>query len=192
MTPRATYRLQFTPDFGFDHAAQRVAYLAKLGVSHLYASPYLKARPGSTHGYDITDHNLLIGLLREHGRMPVADLSRRIGLSRTTIQSRLERLERHGIIRGYTVLLSEEYDRALIRAHVSLMVAPKSLAAVEAGLRRMHEIRQLYSVSGGHDMIALCETANVAEMDRLIDRIGMVEGVQRTTSSILLSTRIQR
>lgn len=59
MTPRATYRLQFTPDFGFDHAAQRVAYLAKLGISHLYASPYLKARPGSTHGYDITDHNLL-------------------------------------------------------------------------------------------------------------------------------------
>ena len=59
MTPRATYRLQFTPDFGFDHAVQRVAYLAKLGVSHLYASPYLKARPGSTHGYDITDHNLL-------------------------------------------------------------------------------------------------------------------------------------
>ncbi len=59
MTPRATYRLQFTPDFGFDHASQRVAYLAKLGVSHVYASPYLKARPGSTHGYDITDHNLL-------------------------------------------------------------------------------------------------------------------------------------
>ena len=59
MTPRATYRLQFTPDFGFDDAAKLAPYLAKLGVSHLYASPYLKARPGSTHGYDITDHNAL-------------------------------------------------------------------------------------------------------------------------------------
>lgn len=58
MTPRATYRLQFTPDFGFDAAAALAPYLAKLGVSHLYASPYLKARPGSTHGYDITDHNV--------------------------------------------------------------------------------------------------------------------------------------
>ncbi len=58
MTPRATYRLQFTPDFGFDDAAALAPYLAKLGVSHLYASPYLKARPGSTHGYDITDHNV--------------------------------------------------------------------------------------------------------------------------------------
>ncbi len=58
VTPRATYRLQFTPDFGFDEAAGLAPYLAKLGVSHLYASPYLKARPGSTHGYDITDHNV--------------------------------------------------------------------------------------------------------------------------------------
>jgi DNA-binding Lrp family transcriptional regulator len=140
---------------------------------------------------DLTDR-MLIALLREDGRMAVADISRRVGLSRTTIQSRLERLQRQGVIRGYTVLLSDDYDRALIRAHVSLLVAPKSLAAVEAGLRRMHEIRQLYSVSGGVDMIAMCETATVAEMDRLIDRIGMVEGVQRTTSAILLSTRIQR
>jgi DNA-binding Lrp family transcriptional regulator len=140
---------------------------------------------------DLTDR-MLINLLREHGRMPVADLSRRIGLSRTTIQSRLERLECTGVIRSYTVVLSDEYDRGLIRAHVSLQVAPKALAAVEAALRRMHEVRQLFSVSGGVDMIALCEAAGVAEMDRLIDRIGMVEGVQRTTSAILLSTRISR
>lgn len=59
MPPRATYRLQFNKDFGFDQAAALVPYLAKLGVSHLYASPYLKARPGSTHGYDIVDHNAL-------------------------------------------------------------------------------------------------------------------------------------
>jgi (1->4)-alpha-D-glucan 1-alpha-D-glucosylmutase len=59
VTPRATYRLQFTPDFGFDDAAALAPYLAKLGVSHLYASPYLKARPGSQHGYDIVDHNAL-------------------------------------------------------------------------------------------------------------------------------------
>ena len=56
-TPRATYRLQFNRDFTFADAERIAPYLAKLGVSHLYASPYLKARPGSTHGYDITDHN---------------------------------------------------------------------------------------------------------------------------------------
>src|SRR6266566_5248989 len=57
--PRATYRLQFRKEFGFDDAAAIAGYLARLGVSHIYASPYLKARPGSTHGYDIVDHDLL-------------------------------------------------------------------------------------------------------------------------------------
>lgn len=57
--PRATYRLQLHKDFGFEHATAIVPYLAALGVSHVYCSPYLRARPGSTHGYDIVDHNSL-------------------------------------------------------------------------------------------------------------------------------------
>lgn len=54
--PAATYRLQFHAGFGFDRAAAVVPYLARLGVSHVYASPFLAARSGSTHGYDIVDH----------------------------------------------------------------------------------------------------------------------------------------
>ena len=57
--PIATYRLQFNREFTFRDAAKLVPYLAKLGVSHCYASPYLRARPGSMHGYDIIDHNSL-------------------------------------------------------------------------------------------------------------------------------------
>ena len=57
--PRATYRLQFHKGFRFADATAIVPYLAGLGVSHLYASPFLKARPGSMHGYDITDHAAL-------------------------------------------------------------------------------------------------------------------------------------
>ncbi|HWE77243.1 MAG TPA: malto-oligosyltrehalose synthase [Pseudolabrys sp.] len=57
--PLATYRLQLTKNFTFDDAAKLVPYLQKLGVSHLYASPFLKARPGSTHGYDIVEHDKL-------------------------------------------------------------------------------------------------------------------------------------
>jgi (1->4)-alpha-D-glucan 1-alpha-D-glucosylmutase len=54
--PIATYRLQLTADFDFDAAARVVPYLKALGITHLYASPFLKARKGSTHGYDIVDH----------------------------------------------------------------------------------------------------------------------------------------
>src|SRR5947209_4370192 len=57
--PLATYRLQLTPNFGFDQAAALVPYLKALGISHLYASPFLKARSGSPHGYDVVDHNSL-------------------------------------------------------------------------------------------------------------------------------------
>src|SRR5436190_2674865 len=85
--PDATYRFQFHAKFRFADAIKLVPYLAKLGISHLYASPFLKARPGSTHGYDIIDHNavnpeigtekelnLLIESLREHGMGLVPDL----------------------------------------------------------------------------------------------------------------------
>ncbi|MEH2468150.1 malto-oligosyltrehalose synthase [Nostoc sp.] len=57
--PTATYRIQFTPEFGFDNAKAIAAYLAELGISDLYASPIFKARSGSTHGYDIVDANQL-------------------------------------------------------------------------------------------------------------------------------------
>ncbi|MBO0731073.1 MAG: hypothetical protein J2P57_17585, partial [Acidimicrobiaceae bacterium] len=53
----ATYRVQLTPTWGLDAAAATVSYLARLGVSHLYCSPYLQATPGSTHGYDVVDHS---------------------------------------------------------------------------------------------------------------------------------------
>jgi len=57
--PRATYRVQLHRDFNFRAAREIVPYLAELGVSHLYTSPFLKARPGSRHGYDIVDHDAL-------------------------------------------------------------------------------------------------------------------------------------
>jgi (1->4)-alpha-D-glucan 1-alpha-D-glucosylmutase len=57
--PSATYRLQFYKEFTFNQAAALADYLRKLGVSHVYASPYFKASPGSTHGYDVADHNAL-------------------------------------------------------------------------------------------------------------------------------------
>lgn len=73
--PRATYRLQFNKDFTFARATELVPYLAALGVSHVYASPYLKARPGSGHGYDIVDHaafNPEIGAAEDYERFVAA------------------------------------------------------------------------------------------------------------------------
>ena len=57
--PTATYRLQFNKHFTFRQARDLVAYLRDLGISHVYASPFFRAGPGSLHGYDIGDHNEL-------------------------------------------------------------------------------------------------------------------------------------
>jgi (1->4)-alpha-D-glucan 1-alpha-D-glucosylmutase len=57
--PTATCRLQFHRDFTFEHARDLIPYFAKLGISHIYASPFFRAAPGSTHGYDVCDHNEL-------------------------------------------------------------------------------------------------------------------------------------
>jgi (1->4)-alpha-D-glucan 1-alpha-D-glucosylmutase len=73
--PRATYRLQLHPGFGFDAAAAVVPYLADLGVSHVYLSPVLQAAPGSTHGYDVVDHarpSEQLGGAEGHGRLAAA------------------------------------------------------------------------------------------------------------------------
>ena len=64
-------------------------------------------------------------------RAPVADLARRLNLSRTTVQSRIERLERRGVIVGYAARLSDDYERGLVRAHVMITVRPKEARAVE-------------------------------------------------------------
>src|ERR1700757_686201 len=54
--PASTYRLQLHAGFTFDDAANIAEYLARLGISHVYSSPYLQATPGSMHGYDVVDH----------------------------------------------------------------------------------------------------------------------------------------
>ncbi|HEY1393161.1 MAG TPA: Lrp/AsnC family transcriptional regulator [Methylibium sp.] len=140
---------------------------------------------------DDTDRALL-ALLRENAREPVAELARRLHLSRTTVQSRIERLERARVITGYTVKVADEIEAALVRAHVMITVAPKQAGAIEAACAKIAEVRSLHSVSGSFDLLAVVAAPSIGELDALIDRIGALDGVERTTSAIVLSTRIER
>lgn len=140
---------------------------------------------------DATDQQLLT-LLRENARAPTAELARRLGLSRTTVQSRIERLERGGVILGYSVRTSAAHDAAQVRALVMIAAEPRLSPSIESALRRLPQVRTLHSVSGVHDFIAGVEAAGVAELDGLIDRIGALDGVERTSTAILMTTRIDR
>lgn len=140
---------------------------------------------------DDTDRALL-ALLRDNARAPTSELARRLKLSRTTVQSRMARLERERVIAGYTIAVGDEAEAALVRAHVLITLEPRKAALIEAALRRIDAVRTLHSVSGPFDLIAIVAAASIGELDRLIDRIGALDGVERTTSAIVLSTRIQR
>jgi DNA-binding Lrp family transcriptional regulator len=134
----------------------------------------------------------LLSLLRENARASTAELARRLGVSRTTVQSRIERLELRGIITGYGVRLAPDYEQGLVRAHVLLTVTPKLADKVVRGLRALAPVRTLHSVSGNFDMIVIIDAPSIRDLDMLLDQIGAMDGVERTLSSIILSTRIDR
>ena len=134
----------------------------------------------------------LIALLRENARAPTAALARSLGLSRTTVQSRIERLERAKVIVGYSVRLSEAQERGAVHAYIMITVKPKHASQVEREVRKLREVRVLQAVSGAFDMMAQATADSITDMDELIDAIGELDGVERTTSSIVLSTKFER
>src|ERR1700704_4207154 len=97
---------------------------------------------------DVIDQKL-ISALRENGRASTAMLARLVGRSRTSVQSRIERLERQGIITGYGVRLAPEHGLGAVRAHVMIKVGPKETRAVTPPLRSIDQGGVLHSGSGG-------------------------------------------
>jgi DNA-binding Lrp family transcriptional regulator len=148
-------------------------------------------QPGISMALDPIDQKLLAEL-RENARCPTALLARKVGLSRTAVQARISRLERDKVVAGYTVRTGDEFERSLVRAHVMLKIGSKLSGTVEAGVRRIPEVRSLYSVSGAFDMIAIVHAESIERLDQLIDDLGRLDGVERTNTSVLLSTRLAR
>jgi DNA-binding Lrp family transcriptional regulator len=85
----------------------------------------------------------LIELLRANAREPTASLARKLGLARSTVQERLARLERDGVVRGYTVRLADEAQAGRLRAVVMIETDPKQADRVSVELRKMPEVRSL-------------------------------------------------
>jgi len=133
----------------------------------------------------------LLRLLEENARLPTAALARRLGLSRSTVQDRLSRLER-GVIQGYTVRYRDAVAARQITAHVMISVNPKFGDRVTHALKQMVGLRALHAVSGPYDLIAIIRGDTTAAIDAMLDDIGRIQGIERTTSSIVLSTKFER
>jgi DNA-binding Lrp family transcriptional regulator len=140
---------------------------------------------------DAVDRRLVM-LLREDARQPITSLAVTLGLSRASIYARLERLERDGVIAGYTVRLGAGYDERLIRAQIMLKVMPRLTQAIERKLMEMPELIAIHAISGEYDMIVVVEAEGVSALNDVVDRIGVLDGVEKTTTSIIMATKIMR
>lgn len=134
----------------------------------------------------------LLALLRVNARESVAGLARKLGLSRTTVQDRLRRLEEQGVIAGYSLKLTRDVDKGGIRAFVTISVEPRRQIEVARLLQRFPQFETLHTVSGKFDLVAQVKTRSAEEMDKLIDELGAIPGITRTETAVILSTKLDR
>ncbi len=134
----------------------------------------------------------LIAILRRNGRISVSEIARRLSVSRTAAQARLNKLERNGVIKGYGVKLSPDYFESQVRALIMIRFPPARRAMIEEQLCAIEQVTSLFSISGTYDLAGMISAPNMAVLDATIDRIGCLEGIGETMTSIILSTKIDR
>lgn len=130
----------------------------------------------------------LIALLRANARATIASLARQLRVARGTVQNRMARLERTGIIAGYGVRLRPQTDLPRVSAQMTVEVEGNHLERVLRTLRGDPEVHTLHTTNGRWDLIAEIGAESLAALDQVISRIRRIEGIARTETNLLLST----
>ena len=134
----------------------------------------------------------IVGLLSADARVSLATMARRLKVARSTVQARLERLETTGVIAGYTVKLGEAAKAGRLRATALLEVDLRAHAGIIARLRAIPEIERIVSTSGRVDLMLQIAANSTQQLDKVLDQIGEVPGVQSSESLIHLTTKLDR
>ncbi|WP_445768266.1 Lrp/AsnC family transcriptional regulator [Rheinheimera sp.] len=134
----------------------------------------------------------LLAVLKHHARASISDLARMLDLSRSTVQTRIAKLEQSGIIKGYSVDYGEDYLASLVSAHVSIKVRQKLTAKTNVELKQIAQVSALYAISGEYDLIAIVQAQSTEQLSHILDDIGNLDGVERTNSSVILETKFKR
>lgn len=134
----------------------------------------------------------LIALLQADARRPIAGLAEALGVARSTVHDRLNRLEQDGVIRGYTVRLAEDPETRPAQAVVMLSVEQRQTRQVVQRLERYPEVVLCQAISGEFDLFLTVETPHLEDLDALLDELATVEGVVRSRSMIVLAAKFDR
>ncbi|GAB4100581.1 Lrp/AsnC family transcriptional regulator [Sinomonas halotolerans] len=142
-----------------------------------------------THADALSDlDRRLLSALREDGRAPVADLARRLGVTRATVSSRIEKLTASGTIVGFTARVRDGVGADGIRAVTLIEVEGRSADKVIAALRGLPEIAALHTTNGRWDLVAELRTESLPGFDAVLGRIRGIDGIVNSETSLLLSS----
>jgi DNA-binding Lrp family transcriptional regulator len=101
-------------------------------------------------------------------------------------------LKRLGVIEGFTVKLNQDWNRSQITTFIQLFIDPKHAKQIMETLEGIPSIKALWSVSGRFDLLAEASALTTEDIDSLLDEVGGIEGVTRTESAVVLSTKFER
>ena len=124
---------------------------------------------------------------REGAGWSQGELARRLGVSRGTVQNRMDRLMRDGVILGFAARLRSEAARGAVRAIVCVELRSADMRAVVAALRRMPDVGRVHSTNGRWDLVAEIDTATLASLDATLTAIRALKAVANSETSILLA-----
>jgi DNA-binding Lrp family transcriptional regulator len=129
----------------------------------------------------------LIEMLRDDSRLPTATLARRLGVSRGTVQNRIDRLVAAGVIQGFTIRLQSDVDTGQIAAITSLEIRSSDHKPVITQLKRLPEVARIHATNGRWDLIVEIRTRDLASLDRVLTAIRTIKAVSASETSILLA-----
>jgi DNA-binding Lrp family transcriptional regulator len=130
----------------------------------------------------------LVALLRENARLPVASLASILGIARATVQNRIDRLIRSGVITGFTVKLRPDAEPTAICAIMMIEIEGERSEHILKVLRNYPEVSATHTTNGRWDLIVELKTANLDAFDKALRRIREMKGIASSETSLLLSS----
>lgn len=131
----------------------------------------------------------LIALLRRNARASVSDIAAEIGVSRATVRARIDRLIESGEILGFTVVLKSDVHGAAVQGVILIGIEGKGAERVIAALRGMPEVQRIHTTNGRWDLIAELGAETLSDLDAVLRRIRLIDGVANSETNLFLSTR---
>lgn len=134
----------------------------------------------------------IIAVLQANARQSTANIAKTLGVARTTVHERISRMEKLGVIKGYSVVLNEPDDKAMVQVIVQLAVQQQQTSQIIDRIETYPEVKQCLAVNGEFDLIIVAEAPRIEDLDVLTDAFGAIPGVNRTKTHVVFGRRIDR